>query len=133
MRRRFGPGHFASDGHGGRSGGAFDSVALPRPTGWSFASSRAYALCKSACERPEQVARFEQALGEVTGQPIRVEFALIAESAGQSAPPAPPARVVSPHQRLLEVVGHPLVRRASELFGAQPIRVDDPPDNPLTK
>ena len=78
------------------------------------------------CERPEQVARFEQALAEVTGQRIRVEFAAGGGRADGRRPPAAPARVVSPHQRLLEVAQHPLVQRASELFGAQPVRVDDP-------
>ncbi len=84
-------------------------------------------MCKTACERPEQVARFERALPEVTGQPIRVEFKLQEAAATTrrhagvlrtGSEPQPPA--VSPHQRLLEAVArHPLVQRASELFGAR--------------
>jgi DNA polymerase-3 subunit gamma/tau len=74
------------------------------------------ALCKTGCQRPEQVLRFEQALKDVTGQVIRIEFKLL------DAPPQ--ATGASPHQRLLEAASHPLVRRASELFGAQPTQVD---------
>ena len=84
-----------------------------------------HAFCKTACQRPEQVLRFEQALKDVTGQTIRVEFKLlepVAQAAGAETPAKP---VVSPHQRLMEAAGHPLVRRASELFGAQPIAVEE--------
>ena len=84
-----------------------------------------HAFFKTACQRPEQVARFEQALKDVTGQAIRVDFKLL-EAAPQTATAESPARpVASPHQRLMEVAGHPLVRRASELFGAQPTAVEE--------
>ncbi len=84
-----------------------------------------HAFCKTACQRPEQVLRFEQALKDVSGQTIRVDFRISeaspqAASAATSAPP-----VVSPHQRLMEAANHPLVRRASELFGAQPTTVEE--------
>jgi DNA polymerase III subunit gamma/tau len=103
----------------------FDSVELAAANRLVIRFKSGYAVCKSACERPEQVARFEQALAEVTGQRVRVEFSLAADEPGEQTSAAP-ARVVSPHQRLLEVMQHPLVHRAGELFGAQPIRVDDP-------
>jgi DNA polymerase-3 subunit gamma/tau len=84
-----------------------------------------HAFCKTACQRPEQVLRFEQALKDVTGQAIRVEFKLL-EVSPQAASAEMPARpVVSPHQRLMEAASHPLVRRASELFGAQPTMVEE--------
>jgi DNA polymerase-3 subunit gamma/tau len=105
--------------------GHFDSVAISAPNRLVIRFKSGYAVFKSACERPDQVARFEQALGEVTGQPIRVEFALAEESPNETQPQA---RAMPAHQRLLEAAKHPLVRRAGELFGAQPVRVD-PPDN----
>ncbi len=82
-----------------------------------------HAFCKTACQRPEQVLRFEQALKDASGETIRVEFKLLEspQAAGVEAS-APP--MVSPHQRLMEAAGHPLVRRASELFGAQPTAVE---------
>ncbi|MEI8375541.1 MAG: hypothetical protein WCJ35_22195, partial [Planctomycetota bacterium] len=83
------------------------------------------AFCKTACQRPEQVLRFEQVLKGVTGQMIRVEFKLL-EAPPQATIAQPPVRpVVSPHQRLMEAANHPLVRRASELFGAQPTSVEE--------
>jgi hypothetical protein len=97
----------------------FDSVAIPAPNRLVIRFKREYAVCKSACERPEQVARFEQALAEVTGQRVRVEFALAAEEPDPSATPATLARAISPHQRMLEMMQHPLIQRATELFGAE--------------
>ncbi len=109
----------------------FDSVAIPAPNRLVIRFKPGYAVFKSACERPEQVARFEQALAEVTGQRIRVEFALAADEservgavggagAGRLAPPAAAGSDADIRW----------CSRAGELFGAQPVRVDDPPDTP---
>jgi DNA polymerase III subunit gamma/tau len=83
-----------------------------------------HAFCRTACQRPEQVMRFEQALKEVTGQSLRIEFKLL-EASPQTSVEAPARPVLSPHQRLMEASNHPLVRRASELFGAQPTTVEE--------
>ena len=69
--------------------------------------------------------RFEQALKEVTGQTIRIEFKLLEARRRPRARRRRSRPVVSPHQRLLEAASHPLVRRASELFGAQPTTVEE--------
>ena len=84
-------------------------------------------MSKSICERPDQVTKFQEALTELTGRSIQVQFALL-EEGDEEGPPAPPARIVSPQQRIMEVSGHPMIRRAGELFDAKPIRVDDPPE-----
>ncbi|MEN6457737.1 MAG: DNA polymerase III subunit gamma/tau [Thermoguttaceae bacterium] len=105
----------------------FDSVAIGAPNRLVIRFKPGYAVSKSVCERPEQVARFEQALAEVTGQPVRVTFALSEESQTQAEAPR---RAVSAHQRLAEAAEHPLVRQATELFGAQPVRVEGPSANP---
>ncbi|NUQ62809.1 MAG: hypothetical protein HUU20_09990 [Pirellulales bacterium] len=81
-------------------------------------------MAKTYCA--QNAARFEQALEQLVGQPIRVEFVL-SEEALEAEKPAEPVRVINPHQRLAEVSQHAMVRRAAELFGAQPIRVDEPP------
>jgi DNA polymerase III subunit gamma/tau len=104
----------------------FDSVAIPAPNRLVIRFKARYAMFKSACERPEQVARFEQALAAVTGQRIRVEFALAADEPDESSPSAATARAVSPHQRRLEIMQNPLVQRATELFGAQVVDVVEP-------
>ena len=52
---------------------------------------------------------------------MAVEFIVLEESAAEAAPAK---RVVPPYQRLIEAAKNPLVRRAGELFGAQPLRVE---------
>jgi len=84
-----------------------------------------YAVAKSYCQRPEQTRRLEESLGEVVGRPVRVEF--VAEEATVADQPAQ-RRAVSPHQQLLQVAKHPLIQRAGELFGGQPVRIDQPPE-----
>ncbi|HIQ20637.1 MAG TPA: DNA polymerase III subunit gamma/tau [Planctomycetes bacterium] len=82
-----------------------------------------YNVGKSYCERPEQTAKFNATLRKLTGQEVRVEFALVERPATEVSPSASPP---PPQQRLREICQHPMVRRASELFGAHPIRVDPP-------
>ena len=41
----------------------------------------------------------------------------------------PTKRLVPPHQRLLEARKNPLVQRAGELFGAEPLRVEERTNN----
>ena len=104
----------------------FETVTFSAPRRLVVRFKAGYDLCKSACERPEQVARFQQALAEVTGQRVDLEFALASPDPGQQEQVTAPGRSVSPHQRLMDAMRHPLVQRAGELFGAQPMRVDDP-------
>ena len=104
----------------------FDSVSVVGQNLLAIRFKAAYALAKSMCERPEAASRFEQALAEVTGQAIRVSFTIEEESSG-AQPAAKQTRPVSQQQRLLDISDHAMVRRANELFGAQPTRVDDTP------
>jgi DNA polymerase-3 subunit gamma/tau len=102
----------------------FDRVTLAGPNHLVVSFRPGYALAKSFCQRPEQTARFEQALAEMVGHRVRLEFVVREE--GPATTPTVAVRPVSAQQRLREVYEHPLVRRAGELFGAQPLRVDDP-------
>jgi len=106
----------------------FDRAAIIGPNHLAISFRSRYALAKSSCERPEMVTRFERALADVTGQSIRVRFTLQEEEPGESKPAVEQPRRSSPQQRLVEVVKHPLIHRAGELFGAQPTRVDDAPN-----
>jgi hypothetical protein len=101
----------------------FCHMEVPSPTRLVIAFRPEYSVARSTCQR--QVQQFERALGEVTGQRITLEFILTEEppAAAQAVP-----RPASPQQRLLEVSQHPLVSRAGELFGAQPLRVEEPSD-----
>jgi DNA polymerase III subunit gamma/tau len=103
----------------------FDSIAFLAPNRLVIRFTPVYDFSRGFCERPEQITRLEKTLAEVTGRPIRLEFALTADGPGE--PSAAAARFLSPHQRRLETMQNPLVRRASELFGAQVIDVVDPP------
>ena len=108
----------------------FDRVALEGPNRLVVFFKAEHAISKSMCEQPAQLARFEQALAQVTGGHVRLEMRVDASTASAAAVEARPARVVSPHQRLVEVSQHPLVQRASELFGAAPFKVDEPAKRP---
>jgi DNA polymerase-3 subunit gamma/tau len=101
----------------------FDRVEIAGPDRLVIFFKPEYALAKPRCERPEQVARFEAALAEVSGQPLRVWFAVDEEASGadRELPRRP-----SPQQRRLEVMKRPMVQRASELFGSMQIDVFDP-------
>lgn len=103
----------------------FNRVTMAGPNHLVVDFRAGYAVAKAYCQRPDQTARFEEALAGLTGQKIRVEFTVKDESI-QGAAHAAPQRPVSPQQRMREVMEHPLIRRAGELFGAQPLRVDEP-------
>jgi DNA polymerase III subunit gamma/tau len=105
----------------------FDSIAVPASDRLVVWFKPSYAICKTMCERPDQLTRFEQALAEVTGRRIRVSFALAADQPDESQAAAATAKAVSPHQRRLDVMQNPLVQRAVDLFGAQVVDVVDPP------
>ena len=102
-----------------------ERVAISAPNRLVVAFKSDYTFAKAMCERADNLTRFQQALAELTGQPVGITFTLI-EGEPDTQRPAQ-ARSVSPQQRLMEVADHPLVRRAKELFGAEPTRVTDPP------
>ncbi len=104
----------------------FDRVAISAPNRLVISFKPGYTFQKSVCERPDQVARFEKALAKLTGRPIRIEFKLTEGEPAKDEGTAP-SRGIPPHQRMREVAAHPMVRRAGELFGAQPTRVDEAP------
>ncbi len=112
------------NGMAAESARQFDQIAISAPNRLVIGFRPRYTLARTYCS--QNAARFEQALSELAGEPIRVEFTELEESL-EKAVTADPAQVVTPQQRLTEVSEHPMIRRASELFGAQPIRVDVPP------
>jgi DNA polymerase-3 subunit gamma/tau len=102
----------------------FHAVAIFAPNALAIRFKSEYASAKSMCER--QSRRFEDALAEVTGQRIRLDFQ-VEESGGPAVVTSnQPARPVSQHQLMMEVVKQPMVQRAAELFGATPMKVEPP-------
>jgi len=104
----------------------FEQIAIAAPNHLVIFFKPGYTFAKSVCERPDQMAKLEQALACVTGQTVRIEFKET-ETAPMKAEAAAPTRAVPPHQRIMQVAQHPMVRLAGELFGAHPVRVDEPP------
>jgi DNA polymerase-3 subunit gamma/tau len=114
-------GDMTSD-HGARC----ERVAIAGPNRLVVYFRQAYTLDKERCERPERKSRIEQALSQVTGQPVRVTFELV----GDAKVDAPQKRPMSRRQRIRDKESNPLVRRAIELFEAEVTDVDEPRDTP---
>jgi len=105
----------------------FCRVAIRAPNRLVVSFRQEYTLSKSICEDPANRAKFEQALAEVTGQRVQLEFeAINGDGGGGIKPPERPKTVL---QRRAEVAEHPMIRRAVELFGAFPERIDEPDAN----
>jgi DNA polymerase-3 subunit gamma/tau len=104
----------------------YDRAEFSEPNRLVITFKPGYALAKSVCERPDQLAKFVDALAEVTGERLSLEFR-ISEPSGGEPRPTQPNRDESPQKKLIEAAKHPMVHRAGELFGARPMRVDNPP------
>jgi hypothetical protein len=107
----------------------FAHVRLPEANRILVTFKAGSAFNKTICEQPGNLAEFEKSLARVVGRRVRVSFEV------EDGPAIPrekqsAAQVVSPHQRLMEITKHPMIRRAGELFGATPTEVIDPPDRP---
>ncbi|HEY4761649.1 MAG TPA: DNA polymerase III subunit gamma/tau [Thermoguttaceae bacterium] len=103
----------------------YDHLAISAPDRLVISFKPMYAVAKSFCERPEQIARFEQALIDTTGRRIHVEFVVEEDKMGGDGI-AKPIKTASQHQLMLEIARHPMVQRAAELFGATPTHVEPP-------
>ena len=102
---------------------SFHSLSVPSANRLVVCFKPDNAFGRSTCQRPENANRIEEALAQVTGETVRVEFTLADEPAAAPQPATVPA-----HVKILDATRNPLVRLAGELFGAQPMRVDDPPE-----
>ncbi len=99
-----------------------DSVALAGAGRLAVTFRAKYTSCKSYCRAPAQLAQLESALAAVAGQRVSVEFRCIDGGPAES----PAAKAPSAAKRRADKAEHPLVRRASELFDARLVRVDEP-------
>jgi hypothetical protein len=105
----------------------FAHVRLPEANRIQVTFKAGSAFNKTICEQPGNLTEFEESLRRVVGRRVRVSFA-VEDGPAAAREKQPPAQVVSPHQRLMEITKHPMIRRAGELFGATPTEVIDPPD-----
>jgi DNA polymerase-3 subunit gamma/tau len=109
-------------------GGKADAVAISGPNRLVVRFRIAYTQALQFCERPDKRQRLEQTLSRIAGRNLRLDFALLQDepldNATDSSPAKPP---VSRRQRQQELMRHPLVRKASELFDTEIITVLEPP------
>jgi DNA polymerase-3 subunit gamma/tau len=98
-------------------------VAIPAPNRLVVSFPAGYNYQKETCERPERKQRLEEALAEVTGSPVKLDFELLAgerKPATTAAPPTP----VSHRQLMQRAIRHPLVSETLEMFDGEIVRVD---------
>ena len=84
-----------------------------------------YNFGKQFCVRPENSAQLERALRESIGLPIRLQLTT-AENSDSSASPAEMPKPAPARKRNTEKVEHPWVKRATELFDARVVWMEDP-------
>jgi hypothetical protein len=84
-----------------------------------------YNSSKLFCERPERKSKLEEVVAQVAGQHWRLAFELISEDSSHPVPPRPQA---SRQQQKRRIARHPLVEQAVELFDAEVLGVEVPPD-----
>jgi len=104
----------------------FARVDSPAPDRLVVSFRPGYTLAKSVCEQVDRKSRFERALADLTGRWVQVEFVVLEQEQGASG--GEPARAPTPQQRMKQIAENTMVRRASELFGAFPVRVESPED-----
>jgi hypothetical protein len=101
-----------------------EHVAISGPNRLAITFPARYTSCKVLCESPERAGKLEQALSGAIGSPIKLEFRVLDEPA-TAATDSVSRKPGAPRSRLAEVSQHPMVRRAAELFKAQPVGVEE--------
>lgn len=107
-------------------GSLYREIAILAPNHLAVRFPARYSLSKSLCEHPDNALEILNALARVTGRRPRVEYQLDPPEpdAGPSAPVARRRR--TPSDLVREYSLHPLVEKASQLFGARLTSVDEP-------
>jgi DNA polymerase-3 subunit gamma/tau len=101
-----------------------ERIAISAPNRLVVSFRKAYTQAQQYCERPERRQKLEQTFSRLAGRNIRIDFATLPdESLGQ--PDERPAQKppVNRRQRQQELMRHPLIRKAAELFDTEIIAV----------
>ncbi len=109
----------------GVAAGFADSVRVSGPNRVAVVFSAQYDSYAEMCRKPDKLARLEKALCDATGRLVKLDIEVTGGTeAVHPARPTEPATTTK-RNRLKEVVDQPFVRRAMELFEAEPVNVDD--------
>jgi DNA polymerase III subunit gamma/tau len=106
-----------------------ERVAISGPNRLVVSFRKAYTQAQQYCERPERRQKLEQTFSRLAGRNIRIDFATLPDessvaAAGERSAAKPP---VNRRQRQQELMRHPLIRKANELFDTEIIAVLDAP------
>ena len=101
-----------------------DNVATFGPNHLVVFFRARYNSSKLYCERPERRSRLEQAMGQVVGQSVNLEFRLLDDDVEETQEVPPQTSNISARQRVRDAYNHPLVQKAAEFFGAEVLRVE---------
>ncbi len=99
-------------------------VAISAPNRLAVSFIPKYNPIKLSCERAEKAKILEAELSRLTGQTIRLEFVTLTEDESGTEP-TKPVKKLSSREKISEKSKHPMVQKASELFHATAVRVDD--------
>lgn len=105
-----------------------DAVAISGPNRLVVRFRKAYTQALQYCERPDKRQKLEQTLSRIAGRNLRIDFALLQDESPDAPAPEKPAKPpVNRRQRQQELMRHPLIRKASELFDTEIVGVLEPP------
>jgi DNA polymerase-3 subunit gamma/tau len=108
--------------------GRADGVAISGPNRLVVRFRKAYTQAQNYCERPERRQKLEQTLSRIAGRDIRIDFVTLPDEPAAAGPESSAAKPpVNRRQRQQELMRHPLVRKAAELFDTEIIAVLDAP------
>jgi DNA polymerase-3 subunit gamma/tau len=104
-----------------------EGLAFSVPNRLVASFPKKYNLSKVTCERPDAVAKINEAMTKILGRTLRLECVLLEDRPG-AEPKREVPRGPTQHEKLREKVHQPFVRQALELFDARPVRLEEEKD-----
>jgi DNA polymerase III subunit gamma/tau len=105
-----------------------ERVAISGPNRLVVSFRKAYTQAQQYCERPERRQKLEQTLSRVAGRTLRIDFATLPDETPDASVERPATKPpANRRQRQQELMRHPLVRKAAELFDTEIMAVLDAP------
>ncbi len=102
-------------------------VRIIGPNRLAVVFSAQYDSFAALCRKPEKLAKLEKAFAEVSGRTVRLEIEIVGDPLPATASqPTAEVKAVAKRNRLKEASENPFVRKAMELFDAEPVDVRDP-------